>query len=42
MKGEFWGGTYQLNVSTLRPGLYLLHLSDINNKMMATEKIRIE
>ncbi len=41
-KGEFWGSTHQLDVSTLKSGLYLLYLSDINNKTMATKKIIIE
>lgn len=41
-KGGFWGSTHQLDVSTLKSGLYLLHLSDINNKTMATRKIIIE
>lgn len=42
MKGEFWGITHKLDVSTLKSGLYLLHLSDINNKTIATKKIIIE
>lgn len=41
-KGEFWGSTHQLDLSTLKSGLYLLYLSDINNETLATKKIIIE
>ena len=41
-KGEFWGSTCQFDLSMLKPGLYFLHLSDVNNMAIATKKIIIE
>lgn len=41
-KGEFLGCYYQLDMSLLNSGLYFLHLSDKNNKIIAIEKIIIE
>ncbi|MFW5804340.1 MAG: T9SS type A sorting domain-containing protein [bacterium] len=41
-KDDFAGRSYELDVSILNSGLFFLHLSDKNNKIMTIEKIIIE
>jgi hypothetical protein len=41
-RGSFYGEVYQLDISNVNPGIYLLHLSDENKNMIAAKKILIE
>jgi hypothetical protein len=41
-RGNFYGEVHQLDISSLNPGIYLLHLSDQHKNMIAAEKLIIE